>query len=232
MTLTQADPHKLIGDWPSKGVMIHHLFAKLYVDAYVFRGLSEANPVIPGHFLDTAASAVAAATTIVNSLLEDEALQKGLAGVPHYFHGMIAFACMFLLKVATKHNVQLFPTTSNLGSAMARLAQLFRITQVGKEHLLHKMAEGLEKMADILNEKSPRSKLQIDGLEVTTNKAQLSNPVEGKGVRRDVVGQQPTYDIDPFDPNSFGFGDPNLSLGMPFFDFDGTNLGLEGPYIQ
>ena len=110
------NPHKLIGDWPSKGVCIHHLFSKLYLDAYVFRGLSEANPIIPPHFLDTASAAVAAATTIVSSLLEKETLQKGLAGVPHYFHGMVAFACMFLLRVATKHSAQLFPNTSDLGT--------------------------------------------------------------------------------------------------------------------
>jgi hypothetical protein len=212
--------------------LIHYLFAKLYLDAYVFRGLSEANSVIPAHFVDTAEAAVAAATTIVSSLLEEETLQKGLAGVPHYFHGMIAFACMFLLKVATKHSAQLFPNTSNLGSAMARLAQLFRATQVGKEHLLHKMAEGLEKMADILGEKSPRYNPRHDALGITANKSQSLNPLDGQGVRRDIPGQPPTYDIDPFDPNSFGFGDPNLGLGMPFFDFEGTNLGLDGPYIQ
>jgi hypothetical protein len=152
--------------------------------------------------------------------------------VPHYFHGMIAFACMFLLRVATKHSVQLFPNTSNLGTPIARLAQLFRTTHVGKEHLVHKMAEGLEKMADILGEKSPRSKMRYERPGVTLNKAQISNSLDGQGVRRDISGQPPTYDINPFDPNSFGFGDPNLSLGMPFFDFEGTNLGLDGPYIQ
>ena len=173
-----------------------------------------------------------AATTIVSSLLEEETLQKGLAGVPHYFHGMIAFACMFLLKVATKHSAQLFSNTSNLGNAIARLAQLFRATQVGREHLLHKMAEGLEKMADILGEKWPHSKARYVELGVTPNKAQILTPLDGQGVRRDILGQPPTYDIDPFDPNSFGFGDANLGLGMPFFDFEGTNLGLDGPYIQ
>jgi len=175
---------------------------------------------------------VTAATTIVNSLLEEESLQKGLAGVPHYFHGMIAFACMFLLKVATKHSVELVPNTSTLSSTIARLAQLFRIIQVGKEHLVHKMAEGLEKMADILGEKSPHSKVHYEGLGVTPTKAQIPNTLDGLALRRDILGQPPTYDIDPFDPNSFGFGDPNLGLGMPFFDFEGTNLGLDGPYIQ
>jgi hypothetical protein len=226
------NPHKLIGDWPSKGVSIHQLFSRLYLDAYVFRGLSEANPVIPAHFLETASAAVAAATTIVGSLLEEETLQKSLAGVPHYFHGMVAFACMFLLRVATKHSAQLFPNNSDLGNAIARLAQLFRMTEVGREHLIHKMAEGLEKMVDILGGKSPRSKMRYNGLGVTPNKDQLSNPPDGHVVRRDLVGQPPTYDIDPFDPNSFGFGDPNLGLGMPFFDFEGTNFGLDGPYIQ
>ena len=106
------------------------------------------------------------------------------------------------------------------------------MTEVGKEHLIHKMAEGLEKMADILDERSPRSKMRYDVLGVTPNKAQLISPHDGEGIRRDMVGQPPIYDIDPFDPNSFGFGDPSLGLGMPFFDFEGTNLGLDGPYIQ
>jgi hypothetical protein len=139
---------------------------------------------------------------------------------------------MFLLRVATKHSAQLFPNTSDLGNAIARLAQLFRTTEVGKEHLIHKMAEGLEKMADILGEKLSRSKTRHGGLDVTPNETQISNPSDGDAVRRDLVGPPFTYDIDPFEPNSFGFGDPNLGLGIPIFDFEGTSLGLDGPYIQ
>src|SRR5665213_2910647 len=133
---------------------MHYHFAKLYLDSYVLRGLPEMGPVIPDHFLETASAAVAAATSIINLLLEDRDLQMALARVPHYFHGMIAFACMFLLKVATKHSEQLFVDLIRFRMLIAGLAQQLKVTEVGREHLIHRMAEGLEKMAEMLGEKS------------------------------------------------------------------------------
>ena len=230
MMMTRLDPNKYVGDWPTKGVNIHYHFAKLYLESHVFRGLPESNPVIPHYFLETATTAVAGATHIVDLLLEDETLHKALAGVPHYFHGMIAFACMFLLRVATKHSAQLFADKSNLATSIARLAQLFKVIQVGNEHLVHRMAEGLVKMAEILGKHS----VKHDPTEpnTTPNRPQGPSLHNAPASAQDMYAQSSGLDVDPFDPNSFGFGDPNLGLGMPFFDFEGTNLGLEGPYIQ
>lgn len=186
--------------------------------------------MIPDYFLETATTAVAGATHIVNLLLEDETLQKALAGVPHYFLGMIAFACMFLLRVATKHSAQLFANTSDLATSIAGLAQIFKVTPVGSDHLCHRMAEGLEKMAEILGKQgtthgSAKQNMTRSRLQGST----LNNaPMAGQEIYTPVS----TLEVDPFDPNQFNFGEPNLGLGMPFFDFEGTNLGLEGSFMQ
>lgn len=232
MVLTFADPNKYIGDWPTQGVNIHYHFAKLYLDSHVFRGLPETNPVIPDYFLETASSAVTGATHIVHLLLEQETLQKALAGVPHYVHGMVAFACMFLLRVATKHSAQLLPDISSLATMITSLAQQFKMAQVSSDHLMHRMAEGLDKMAEILGKKSKSTKHNSNMSNTTRNIPQGSNLPNTPVVGQDMYGQTSPLDIDPFDPNSFGFGDPNMGLGMPFFDFEGTNLSLEGTYMQ
>jgi len=226
------NPNKYIGDWPSKGVNIHYQFSKLYLDSHVFRGLPESKPVVPDYFLETASAAVAGSMHIVNLLLEDETLQKALAGVPHYYHGMVAFACMFLLRVATKHSAQLLPNTANLAAMIARLAQQFKITQVGNDHLVHRMADGLDKMAEILAKKPNNTKHSSGLSNMTQTKIAGPNLHNAPIVGQEIYNQSSALDIDPFDPNSFGFGDPNLGLGMPFFDFGGTNLGLDGPFIQ
>lgn len=197
---------------------MHYHFAKLYIDSYVLRGLPEINPTIPDHFLETASSAVGAATSIINLLLEDRDLQMAQARVPHYFHGMVAFACMFLLKVATKHSEQLFVDTKRFRILIAGLAQQFKVTDVGKEHLIHRMAEGLEKMADMLGEKS-RQKLQPgQGLAIAQ---QTQHYFHSNAARPTGQEGAPAVDLEQMDSNAFDFG-----LGYnPFFNFDEIGMG-------
>lgn len=143
-----VEPNEHIGNFPSKGVLLHYHFAKFYLCSFVFRGLTN-NPV-PSHFLETAFMAVSAATSIVESILHDSDLRVSLAGVPHYFHTMIAFACTFLLKVATKHKSQLLVKMEDISDLARRVANLFSNTPAGTLHLVHRMADGLEKLADSL----------------------------------------------------------------------------------
>ena len=225
--LKPLDPNRHIGNWPSKAVIIHYHFAKLYLDAYVLRGLPESAPVIPDHFLDTAASAVAAATGIVNLLLEDQDLQKGVAGVPHWFHGLIAFACMFLLKVATKYSAQLFVNKKNFEGLISGLAHQLRITKVGKDHLIHRMAEGLEKVAEMLARQSQNYRGPTYAPDTPESKIQPPSFPNAGLAGQVMQTEHPAADMGPSDPSSFGFGDPTLGLGMPFFDFEGTSLSLD-----
>ncbi|KAF2006510.1 hypothetical protein P154DRAFT_455248 [Amniculicola lignicola CBS 123094] len=136
--------HPQLGEFPTKGVILHHYLAKLHLHSHVFRGLHGAP--VPAYFHTSATSAVSAATSTLEMLLTDPDVRTGLVGIPHYIHSMIAFACVFLLKVTTQHPGRYIEDTQVLDMTTKVVGQ-FRSTAVGKFHLVHLMADGLEKMA-------------------------------------------------------------------------------------
>ena len=93
-SLASAELHESIGEFPTKGVILHHHLAKLHLHSHVFRGLKGAP--VPSYFQDSAVAAVAAATAIIETVLTDNDIRDGLVGIPHYIHSMIAFACVFV----------------------------------------------------------------------------------------------------------------------------------------
>jgi hypothetical protein len=205
---------------------MHYHWAKLYLQSYVLRGLPESGAVIPEHFLENASAAVAAATAIINLLLDDKDAQIAIAYVPHHIHGMIAFACMFLLKIATKHSEQLFLDTVRFQRLINALAQHFKSTDVGKDHLIHRMADGLEKMAESLGGPvRAKNRNRVNGERSSQTQVspsqQVNNTVTPSSLSN---GQSSVPDYGALDPTAFDFGDPALGLGMPFFDFEGTTL--------
>ncbi|KAF1914401.1 hypothetical protein BDU57DRAFT_453299 [Ampelomyces quisqualis] len=135
--------HENIGEFPTKGVILHHHLAKLHLHSHVFRGLKGA--AVPQYFEHSAVAAVAAATAIIETVLTDDDIRDGLVGIPHYIHSMIAFACVFLLKIAAQYSGQYIDDTV-VYELTTKAVQQFRSTPVGKWHLVHLMAEGLEKM--------------------------------------------------------------------------------------
>lgn len=204
---------------------MHYHWAKLYLQSYVLRGLPESGAVIPEHFLENASAAVAAATAIINLLLEDKDAQIAIAYVPHHIHGMIAFACMFLLKIATKYSEQLFLDTVRFQRLINALAQHFKSTDVGKDHLIHRMADGLEKMAESLGGPARSKNRRANGSRSSQPLPSPSQPVPVMTPGKVANGTADIPDYSSLDPAAFDFGDPALGLGMPFFDFEGTTLG-------
>jgi hypothetical protein len=142
--LTLIELHQTIGLFPAKGVVLHHHLAKLHLHSYVFRGHKGGQ--VPSFFQEHAVAAVSAATSIIEMLLNDPVVRDSLVGVPHYIHSMIAFACVFLLKVAAQHS-GMYMDDATVLDLTTKAAQQFRSTAVGKHHLVHLMADGLEKMA-------------------------------------------------------------------------------------
>ena len=205
---------------------MHYHWAKLYLQSYVLRGLPETGAVIPDHFLENASAAVQAAMAIINLLLEDRDAHLAIGFVPHHIHGMIAFASMFLLKVATRHSEQLFVDVARFQQLIGGLAQLFKNTDVGRDHLIHRMAEGLEKMAETLggcSRKRVRKREERVSHEHLDHNQTGSNNISEKLIN----GQNVIPDYSSLEPDAFDFGDSALGLGMPFFDFEGTTL--DGP---
>lgn len=220
------DPNKQIGTFPTKGTYVHHYFSKIYLNAYVFRGLanlsSTQTSIIPHPFIETASGAVSAAISLVNILLGDREIQVGLAGVPHYFYGMVAFACVFLVKATTKHSAQLFIEPQEIRVLIERLSDQLSSTQVGRGHVIHRMAGGLRKMAESLD----------DGDKQQTGATRLEKPQPGtpstsypavSSVAPAVFDSASFYQLPAEDGADIGFGGASLGFGMPFFDFEGTN---------
>ncbi|RMZ84342.1 hypothetical protein DV738_g545, partial [Chaetothyriales sp. CBS 135597] len=220
---SRHNPSQFIGNWPNKGAIMHYHWAKLYLQSYVLRGLPDSGAVIPEHFVENASAAVQAATTIINLLIEDKDAHVAIGFVPHHIHGMVAFAAMFLLKVATKHREQLFVDIGHFHRLIGGLADHFKQIDVGKDHLLHRMADGLDKMAESLGGSSrPRSRKQPAVRQVPPPAQAMPN-VATASTTNGLSSALPDFSAG-IDPNGLDFGDGALGLGMPFFDFEGTTL--------
>lgn len=226
------DPNKHIGTFPVKGTYIHHYFSRIYLDAYVFRGLRTSStsqtPVIPQPFVETASAAVTAAVSIVNIILEDVEVQIGLAGVPHYFYGMIAFACVFLVKAAAKHSAQLFINQQETQILIEKLSNQLSATQVGRGHVIHRMAAGLRKMAESLGSGVTQQPVPAKVAERVSS-TQSMDYASGRPAGPMPLDATSFSQFPSMDGTDVGFGESNLGFGMPFFDFEGNNIDMSSP---
>ncbi|PCG91581.1 Hypothetical protein PENO1_070490 [Penicillium occitanis (nom. inval.)] len=141
-------PNEHIGNFPSKGVLLHYHFGKLHLYSHVFRGLKSGDHIehIPSYFKDAASTAVSHATTILELLLGDADIRRSIIGVPHYFHTMVAFACVVLLKVVDRYRDDLGIDVATTHALIQRVIDFFRHVNCGQYHLVHWMADGLAKM--------------------------------------------------------------------------------------
>lgn len=138
------------GTFPRKGAVFHFQFAKLYLYSHVFRGLHDS--IVPGPFLEAANGAITAAVSIINMILTDHDVEAGLVGLPCYIQSMIAFTCMFLAKLTSIHGDDMIERKVVV-DLISRLVVVYRATPVGRWHLVPLMADGLEKMVGILQER-------------------------------------------------------------------------------
>ena len=188
-----------IGEFPVKNALIYYQFSKLYLFSHVFRGLANKD-AIPVPLREAASGAIAAATNIIELVLQDPDIAASLRGMPTYVHAMVCFACVFLLKLAAKRQDGL--VEAGLVSDLAnRLVAQFRSIQAGKWHIAHLMADGLEKSAVSLLSDSASS--VAEGLESGGGSGL------GKGGSGSMMG-----DSGPEDTSSMAFGlyaDPSAS---------------------
>jgi hypothetical protein len=179
----------------------------------VFRGL-KGSPV-PPHFQESAVAAVTAATDTIEMVLTDYDIQDGLVGIPHYIHSMIAFACVFLLNIASQYSGQYIPDTV-IFDLTTRAVHQFRSTAVGRWHLAHQMAEGLEKMI-VKKGGSPAARLvgnhaHDNSQPPMLNGSELGTPLTGES----------------YGDNFFGGLDDAFNLGnSSFLNFDTGTMDLD-----
>lgn len=92
--------------------------------------------------------AISAAASILTFVLEEEDMRRALVGTPLYVHTMIAFASVFLMKVATRWNriMGLNVESHYVSHLLERMIVLLQSSVTSDRHLLYHIAFGLDKM--------------------------------------------------------------------------------------
>ncbi|KAJ5724690.1 transcriptional regulator family: Fungal Specific TF [Penicillium malachiteum] len=133
------------------GVGFHFHFAKLYLCSHAFRGVpavENATHCFSPELEEIANAGVLSAMSILRVIVSDAEFRSFMNGLPLYFDTMLAFAVIFLLKVATKYATVIRIDTVNILSLVTQtVAALRDITKtMHRQHLLVVIAEGLERL--------------------------------------------------------------------------------------
>lgn len=205
-----------VGNYPRKGASLQYHFAKLYLGSHALRGRGSdrAKGTGLGEASDTdelANSAVFSATSILRTVVSDNEIQSYLSGIPTYFHTMITFATVFLLKVSTR-----FSTLGHLDMQevqqllLALVAVMKQVTgTMHPHHLLVKITKGLDEVV----QKSGR--VQVPAV--------APNPTDSLLMGSDQLITQP-----PIAPEDFFFSDGMFDQSL-MSDYDmlmGQHQGL------
>lgn len=143
--------NRRVGNYPQKGVGFHYNFAKLYLCSHTFRGIpagGTATQCLSPELEEIANAGVLAAMSILQVIVSDAEFRSFMNGLPLYFDTMLAFAVVFLLKVATKYATVIRIDTSKILSLVTQTVVALReiIRPMHRQHLLVVIAEGLERL--------------------------------------------------------------------------------------
>ncbi|KAF2718651.1 hypothetical protein K431DRAFT_340598 [Polychaeton citri CBS 116435] len=147
---TEAFNHnRFVGNYPKKGVGLHHHFSKLYLNSHAFRGVGKPGFKSADVAMDIdelANAAMLSATTILRTVTTDSEIQGYLNGLPTYFDVMIAFAVVFVLKVSTTYASSVSVSISEVRTLVADLVKVLkRVTHnMHSRHILASVAHGAE----------------------------------------------------------------------------------------
>ncbi|ETS74504.1 hypothetical protein PFICI_14370 [Pestalotiopsis fici W106-1] len=157
----RQENNRFIGSFPPKGIILYSYFAKLQLNSLAIRGVSLSQGRLSTERKEFANMAISAAASILTFVLEEEDMRRALVGTPLYVHTMIAFASVFLMKVATKWNriMGLNVESNYVSHLLERMILLLKNSVTSERHLLYHIASGLEKMLENLgkiSKKQPR----------------------------------------------------------------------------
>jgi hypothetical protein len=132
------------------GIDLHFYFAKLYLCSHVFRGSHSErdSQQISSNMKEFAHSAMDSAASIVRLIVDDRSVQSSLAELPTYYHTMLAFAAVFLLKIARRGPTNIRIDRDESFGLMERfIAVLTNVTaKVHQQHSLYNIATSIRKL--------------------------------------------------------------------------------------
>lgn len=137
-----------VGWFPRDGAILHYHFARLHLCSYIFRGMSlSASATASTSMRDYASVAVASATAVLEIILERDDMRTALVGMPLYFHGMITFAAVFILKAARNNFWSLTTVDTNKGFDLVQnVVRELRSQSAAQQHLIYHISNGLDDM--------------------------------------------------------------------------------------
>ncbi|KAF2726330.1 hypothetical protein K431DRAFT_342538 [Polychaeton citri CBS 116435] len=146
----RLDANVFVGNYPQKGASLQYHFAKLYLGSHALRGfpcdLSQRSASGETMEVDELANnAVFSAASILRTVVSDTELQSYLNGLPIYFHTMITFAIVFLLKVSTRRFTSIRLDTQEVQQLLVALVAILKqVTAVmHPRHLLVNITKGI-----------------------------------------------------------------------------------------
>ncbi|CAI0649355.1 unnamed protein product [Colletotrichum noveboracense] len=190
-----------IGSFPPLGIILYSYFAKLQINSLAVRGISLAGSS-QDQFLSTerkefANLAVSAAVSIITFVLEEDDMRRALVGTPLYVHTMIAFASVFLMKVATRWNsaMGLKVEEEYVARLLGRMIGVLKSAVTSDRHVLKHIATGLEKMLEKMEESRRRRQ---NSENVGAGRGQMDGPA-GVGMMGSFGGHQygVGYEVSP-----------------------------------
>lgn len=236
----------LIGDNTGSAMRdadLQHTFSNLVLSAIVLRGrplgkLAE----LPNSLRPFAFQAVEAAHSILQQFLEPE-YREEIIGLPLYRHSMIAFAIVFLMKMAQRWHligITIDPTQRTL-PLIERTIQMLRECNAGANHIVVAMASGFERMLKQLRRshnprdthRSERDMRAQSDANIVGEPFRSLNGYESNVAQVSLDGAYPINHTSPETTSSqnlyasWGFQDDDLwSVGMGFDLLDSSGQGL------
>ncbi|KAF4872783.1 Transcriptional activator of proteases prtT [Colletotrichum siamense] len=143
-------PSPFIGQFTNKGVILYSYFAKLQINSLAIRGVSMNSDKLSTERKEFANMAISAASSILTLVQEEEDLRRALVGTPLYVHTMIAFASVFLMKVAAKWGsiMGLNIEYANVSRVLDKMVTVLKAAVTSDKHMLKHIGQGLEKMLE------------------------------------------------------------------------------------
>ncbi|KAE9572263.1 hypothetical protein CGMCC3_g11670 [Colletotrichum fructicola] len=171
-------PSPFIGQFTNKGVILYSYFAKLQINSLAIRGVSINSDKLSTERKEFANMAISAASSILTLVQEEEDLRRALVGTPLYVHTMIAFASVFLMKVAAKWG-SIMGLNIDYANALRLLNKMIAVLKeavASEKHMLKHIGQGLEKMLQRMRTARVRQDNRREGVrEITNGDARLES---------------------------------------------------------
>ncbi|KAB8219756.1 hypothetical protein BDV33DRAFT_173174 [Aspergillus novoparasiticus] len=227
-----------LGSYPSKALVLYYHFARFQLNSLALRGISPSglasnpeltskSPLSLAH-REAANTAIAAATSTLTLVLEDDDLRRAFPGVPVFTYTMVAFCATFLLKMAAtweKSSTQfgLAINTRHIVSLVQRSADLLAnvAMSLNERHLARHIATG---MLEMLQQFRALDESEINDLNDRIEGGDMDHfpalPSESNNINAFWAGEYNFYDLG----GTFGFGLDETLLGQ--MAADNFELGI------